>query len=155
MRFTPFVWAMPALLSMACGDKSAVSLSADISEATIKVRDDAFGNSSLTGTFTLRLTLGPEAAGPTTVTLGNFSLNNARGASLVDALDVASQTSFPLVLSKGSTKDVTFTLSAGAVEATSICSSDSLRVVGAVMDTLKGGTDPVQSLPIMPDCNPD
>jgi len=140
-----------ALLLAACGDKSAVSLSAQITQGTVQVADTAFGDAALSGSFSLLLALGPEASGSTTVTLGNFSLQDANGAALVDVLSLDSTPPFPINVDKGGSQTVTLTFAKDSVDRAALCAGQ-VRIVGSLMDTLKGGTDPVSSAPLTPDC---
>ncbi len=140
-----------ALLLAACGDKSAVSLSAQIPDASVSVADTAFGDATLSGSFSLLLALGPEASGPTNVTLGNFSLQDANGAALVDVLSLTSNPEFPVDVDKGGSKTVAFTFSKDSVDRAALCAGQ-VRIVGSLMDSLKGGTDPVSSGLLTPDC---
>ena len=149
-----FLTALPVffLFLAACGDKSAVSLSADISAAALNVRPTAFG-SALSGSFQLNLNVGPEASGAATVMLGNFSVQSAAGAPLIDVLPLETTSVFPLVVDKGSTKQAAFTFMVDSVDRTALCTGQ-VRIVGSVMDSLKGGTDPVSSALIATDCPP-
>jgi hypothetical protein len=151
MRFWSAFWLLPALL-VACGDKSAVSLSADVTSASVKVEDTAFG-AALSGSFALSLALGPEASGPTHVTLGNFSLQTAGGAALIDVLNLQSTPTFPVDVAKGGSQTVSFTFDQDSVDRAALCAGQ-VRIVGSVMDSLKGGTDPISSFLITPDCDP-
>ncbi|MEI9938190.1 MAG: hypothetical protein WDO69_13300 [Pseudomonadota bacterium] len=149
MRLRSVLRVLPALL-VACGSASDVSLSVLMTDESIQVRDSAFG-AALSGGFQLRLELGSEASGSTQVSLGNFSLQTDSGAPLVDVLDIQPDTAFPVQLDKGSSKQVVFTFTDGSVDRAAVCAG-AVRIVGSVMDTLKGGTDPVRSGAITPDC---
>jgi hypothetical protein len=142
---------LPAFLA-ACGDKSAVSLSVDIPEASIEVKDTPFG-AAVSGAFDLHFALGPESSGATTVTQGSFQLQSESGAPLVEVLNVVADSNPPWIIAKGTSKDVHFTFSADSVLRADACPGP-LRIVGSVMDTLKGATDPVQSAPLTPNCGP-
>jgi len=149
MRLLSVFWVTPLLLA-ACGDKSAVSLSAFVSDAVVSVPDTAFG-SALAGSFRVQLSLGPEASGSTQVSLGNFSLQTESGAPIVDVLTLESDVAFPLQVDKGGSKDVNFTFKKDSIDRDAVCAGK-VRIVGSVMDTLKGGTDQVGSTAITPDC---
>ena len=152
MRARCVLWCFIGLLG--CGSKGAVSLTADIGQGSLVVKESPFGSASLTGSFELHLALGPEASGSTSVTLGNFSLQSASGAALVEILHPDVDADFPLVIEKGASKTVIFTLNKGdSVERDQACPGP-VRIVGSVMDSLKGGTDPVSSPLITPDCRP-
>jgi len=139
-----------------CGDKSAVSLSVSVANASVSAQPSTFG-ATLGGGFQLDFELGPEASGPTTVTLGNFALQSASGSAIVDPLQVDSPgTTFPLTIQKGGSSQVTFTISSKASltqdQQSAICAGQ-VVIVGSVMDSLKGGTDPLQSVAITPTCS--
>ncbi len=135
-----------------CSAKDAVSLSVRISQSAITVRQGAFGG-SLSGSFQVQLTVGPEASGPSTVMPQSFSLNTESGMALVDALKVESDATFPLSVGKGETKSVKFTIEPSAIDHDAACAGP-LKVLGSFSDSLKGGTEPVQSDPIVPGCDP-
>lgn len=136
-----------------CGSKGAVSLTVDIPEAVLRVQESPLDGPVVTGSFALQLMLGPESSGSTTVTLGNFSLADESGAPIVELLSVDKDVSFPLVIDKGASKTVNFTLTGDSVARDRVCPGP-VRLLGSVMDTLKGGTDPVSSRLIMPTCTP-
>jgi hypothetical protein len=154
MRLWSVAWALPFCL-LSCGDKSAVSLSVILDQATIMAQSGQLG-ATLSGGFELKFELGPEASGPTTVTLGSFALQTATGSALFDPLTFdAGNTVFPLVVSQGGKRTVTFTLSSTKLltpdERDALCAGP-VQIVGSVMDSLSGGTDAVTSGPITPTC---
>ena len=149
MRFCFVFWVLSALLA-ACGDKGAVSLSASIPEAEVSVKDNPFG-AGLEGSFRLELALGGEASGSTSVTPGNFQLQTEAGAALVDLPHAATTTVFPLQVGKGEVKSVSFTLKEDSVDRAALCAGK-VRIVGSVLDSLKGATEPVQGQLFTPDC---
>ena len=148
MRSSLLVWALPLLL-VGCSAKDAVSLSVELSPATVTVQNGAFGGSA-SGSFQLTLKLGSEASGPTTVTLENFSLQTLMGTPLVPVLSLEPATA-PLVIDKGDSKNLTFTFTDQPVDHDAACAGQ-VDIRGSVSDTLKGGTDPVTSSAITPDC---
>ena len=145
-------WASMACVALTgCGDKSAVSLSVDIPQASLQVVETPFG-SGLSGSFELQLALGPEASGGATVTPGSFSLQTASGAAIGDPLSADPDSPSPWVIGKGSSKTVHYTFeSRGTVLRSDVCPGP-VRIMGALMDSLKGGTNPVQSALLTPDC---
>jgi len=154
MRFWSLAWALPLCL-LSCGDKSAVSLTVTLDQPMVAVQDGALG-ATLAGGFTLKFELGPEASGSTTVSLGSFALQTAAGSALVDPVKLDStDATFPLVIDKGSAQTVTFTLSSTKVLSASdhdaLCAGQ-VKIVGTVMDSLKGGTDSLSSNAIAPSC---
>jgi hypothetical protein len=148
MRFSSLLWALPLLL-VSCSAKDAVSLSAQISTATVTVKNGAFGGSA-SGSFQLTLALGSEASGPTTVTLENFQLETVKRDPLVPVLAL-DQATTPVVIDKGKSKTLTFTFTDQGLDHDAACAG-SVDIRGSVSDTLKGGTDPVTSSSITPDC---
>jgi hypothetical protein len=146
---------LPAFL-VACGDngvgsiipsvpsdQGALSLSASIPVAVINVVDNAFG-ASLEGGFRLDLALGAEASGPTSVTLGNFSLQTEAGEPLIEVLKAETSSVFPLQLSKGDERTVNFNVNEDGVDKAQLCAGK-VRVVGSVQDSLSATTKPAQS----------
>ncbi len=151
----PLLFACVALLG-GCGDKSAVALSVNITDANVSAQTSAFG-ATLGGGFTLEFALGPEASGSTTVTLGSFALQSASGTAILDPLPVdAVGATFPLTVDKGGSQNVTFTIASKASltqdEQTAICAGQ-VVIVGAVMDSLSGGTDSLKSVALTPTCS--
>ncbi len=58
---------------------------------------------------------------------------------------------FPIEVAKGGSQSVSFSFDEDSVDRDAICAGQ-VRLVGSVMDTLKGATDPVSSVLITPDC---
>src|SRR6478609_3508314 len=150
MRFWSVSWVLPACLLACSVDASDLSLTARIPEASIKVTNSAF--SGLEGSFRLQLTLGSEANGSTQVSLGKFELESEASTFLADLSDATPEPMFPIDLNKGESKQVVFTLNGIGVDRDEVCAGR-VRIVGSVMDTLKSGTEPVQSELFTPDCS--
>ena len=149
MRLSSTLWVLPVLL-VACGSASDLSLSVHISDESIQVTDGAF--SGLEGSFQLQLVLGSEANGSTQVSLGKFELQTEAGEFLADLGDATPEPMFPINLNKGESKRVVFTVDGIGVDRDLACAGR-VRIVGSLMDTLKGGSDPVRSEPITPNCS--
>jgi len=149
MRSWSALVVLPALLFACGGDKSDISLSVLMTDESVKVSDGAFG--ALSGGFELRLELGGYSSGSTQVSLGNFSLETEAGAPLVEILDLEPSVSFPINLDAGDAQSVVFQLSADGVDRDALCAGR-VRIVGSLLDTLKGGTEPVRSATLTPDC---
>jgi len=149
MRLWSVLSVLPVFL-VACGSASTVSLSVQLSDEAIQVQDSAFG-ASLSGGFRLRLELGSEASGSTEVTPGNFELQTEAGERLADLRDAVPDTDYPIELNKGESKQVGYMLNEIEVDRAAVCAGR-VRIVGSVMDTLKGATVPVHGVPITPDC---
>ncbi len=150
MRVFSMLWALPLFLA-GCGDKSAVSLSANISNGTVKVENGAFG-ASASGGFKLRLALGPEASGSVKVTPQTFQLLSQASAVLVDQLPVITSTQFPITIGKGENQDVDFTFTGSMVDHDAACAG-SLTFFGALDDAAGSSSYPVKSSPVTPSCD--
>jgi hypothetical protein len=121
-----------------------------MSDESVKVTNGAFAG--LEGGFQLQLVLGSEANGSTQVSLGKFELQTEAGAFLADLADATPEPMFPISLNKGESKRVVFTFDGIGVDRDTACAGR-VRIVGSLTDTLKGGSDPVQSGLITPDCS--
>jgi len=150
MRFWSTLSVLPALL-VACGDASDLSLTAATQAESIVVQNGAFGE-TVSGQFSVRFELGSEAAGGSRLTLGNFSLQSESGASLAAPLDVLADQDFPLQIAKGQSITVHFTFPAASVEQGMAACPGPVLIVGSVNDQLKGGTLPIHSGKITPEC---
>jgi hypothetical protein len=144
------LWIFPASLVACSISASDLSLSARISDESIKVTNGAFAG--LEGSFKLQLALGSEANGSTRVSLPTFELQNEAGERLADLSDATPEPMFPIDLNKGESKGVVFTIDGIGVDRAKACAGP-VRIVGSVMDTLKAGTQPVRSGAITPDCS--
>jgi hypothetical protein len=71
---------------------------------------------------------------------------------LADLADATSEPTFPIDVNQGESKQVVFTFHGIGVDHDAACAGR-VRIVGSVMDTLKGGMDPVRSGLITPDCS--
>ena len=141
---------LPAFLLACSADASDVSLSASISNASIKVTNSAFAG--VEGGFRLDLSLGSYSNTSTQVTLGKFELQAESGAVLADLADATPEPMFPVELNKGESKQVVFTFDGIGVDDRDAACAGRVRIVGSVMDSLKAGTVPVRSGLITPDC---
>lgn len=150
MRLLAAFLLVPVLLT-GCGSKGSVSLSVDIEQPTVSVAEGAAGT-SLSGSFQVSLALGPEASGSTHVTPGNFSLQNEAGMPVIDNLNLTARPDFPIDVAKGETQVVNLSFEKDDVDRELVCSGK-LRIVGSVLDSLKGGTDPVSSELFTADCD--
>jgi hypothetical protein len=148
MRFSSLVCALPLLL-VSCSAKDAVSLSVQISSATVTVNNGLLGGSA-SGSFVLTLSLGSEASGPTTVTLENFQLETSNRDPLVPVL-AFDQPTMSVTVNKGESKTLTVTFTDQLLDHDAACAG-LVEIRGSVSDTLKGGTDSAVSDPITPQC---
>ena len=151
MRSWSALWVSAALL-VACGDAGDVSLTVETLTPSVTVTDGAFG-AAVSGGFTLKLTLGSESSGSTEVTPDSFALQSESGSSLIEPLDAtpAPGAAIPVKVGKGESVSVGFTLKGTDVDRDAVCAG-SVRIVGSLMDSLKGGSVPFRSALITPDC---
>jgi hypothetical protein len=143
--------ALIALSALGCGSKGAVSLGANVQNPELLIEQLTLGP-HLSGGFELRLELGSEATGNTSVSLESFALVRASDQSaLVAPLPAAPQgVEFPLDVPKGQTKLVSFVLDDQLVidsaQRDSIC-AEPVEIVGSVRDSLSGGeSTPLRSI---------
>ncbi|HKO49783.1 MAG TPA: hypothetical protein VJV79_18765 [Polyangiaceae bacterium] len=152
MRLPSVLWVLPALL-VGCGDAGDVSLTVHSLDEAIVVKNGAFGE-TVSGRFALRFVLGRESSADSTeVSLGTFSLQSASGTPLVEVLDVNPEFDFPYRAAKGNVYTSGFIIPSVGVEQGVMACPGPVRIVGALMDSLKGGTVPLRSNPITPDCS--
>lgn len=141
-----------AFAALGCGDKGAVTLTAQILNPTLSTQSVALGT-SLNGSFELRLDLGPEASNSTSVTPGAFAVRNASGE--VTKVSVSFDSPPPYELSKGGSKSVTGTLDAtklvDAQLRDALCAGQ-VWYAATLTDTLSGNTT-AQSAAFSPTCN--
>jgi len=149
MRSWSAFWVLPVLL-IACGSADDLKLTARTSDEALEITDNAFG-SAVSGRFRLELVLGSEVSGSTEVTAGTFELQTEAGELLADLGQASPEPTFPVNLNKGETKAVVFTIVNIDVDRAKACPGP-VRIVGSVMDSSKGGTVPVRSAAITPDC---
>ena len=149
MRLWPAFLVLPVLLA-ACGSKGTVSLLVAIDQPMVSVVDGAAGT-SLSGSFQVSLAQGSEASGSTHVTPGNFSLQTEAGAPLIEVLNLTSTPEFSVDVAKGQTQTLSLVFEKDSVDRDAVCAGK-VRIVGSVMDSLKGGTEPVSSALFTPDC---
>jgi hypothetical protein len=150
MRRLNWLCALPFLLA-GCGDKSAISLSANITQGSVKVQNGAFG-ASASGDFEMLLALGPEASGSRTVTPQNFQLVDEAKAVVADQLPVKTATPIPIAIGKGESTTVNFTFADSMVDHDMACAGP-LFIVGSVDDASGTGSQRVSSAGLTPSCD--
>ncbi|MEP7052312.1 MAG: hypothetical protein ABJB12_18240 [Pseudomonadota bacterium] len=150
MRGLTLFFALPLALA-GCGDKSAVSLSANITAGSVTVESSVFG-ASASGSFDVLLALGPEASASRTVTPQNFQLVSESKAVLADQLPIETTTPIPITLGKGESKTVSFTFKGSMVDHDTACAGP-LSIVGAVDDATGSGSQRVASSGLTPSCD--
>lgn len=142
-----------ALLPLAAcvNTDAAIFVDPSISGPAATVSSSALGTGITGGAFTLELHLGARAAGPSTVTLGSFSIVDAQQATtIVPTLDTTSDVTFPATVQPDSTADAHFTFGTGttllpAGAASQLCAAAGVVISGTIEDSLAGRQIPVQS----------
>jgi hypothetical protein len=150
MRGFSMLWALPLFLA-GCGDKSAVSLSANITQGSVKVENGVLG-ATASGSFDMLFALGPEAPGPRSVRPQNFQLLAQDKTVLADQLPIASPSSAAITIAKGESKTVHFTFESIAVDHDQACAG-TVSITGSVEDETGSGSQLVASGPVTPSCD--
>jgi hypothetical protein len=143
------------LLSLSCGSKGAVAVTAAIQSPEMAVSASSGLAAELLGTFTLHLALGQVAPAGTDVSIaqGNFSVVNAANQATLVVLKLTASPVGPYHLDPGGNVAVAFTVSdklgiPGQLvtkdEQTALCGSrTAVQIAGSIMDG--NGTTPVAS----------
>jgi hypothetical protein len=115
---------------------------------------------TVTGSFTLDLHLGARAAGPSTVSMVEFSIEDAHAmADIVSPLSVTGDMTFPLTVQPDSDSIIHFTFDTGGKtlppsdgDMTHLCAPAGVQIKGVFNDSLAAPQTPVYSGPFMPTC---
>lgn len=158
-RVRPLTLAGLCLVSLgACIDTNPnVFVAPSIDLPTLFVNGTALGT-TVTGTFSLSLDLGARASGPSSVTLGSFSIQSADGeTTLVEVLPITFDPASPVDVAEGTEVTVdaaidsgTKPLDAGIYDA--LC-GQSIIITGVIEDSLEVGSTPVSSDPFTAMCS--
>lgn len=107
--------------------------------------------STVTGSFQLRLVLGPRASGPSSVGISSVNITDAAGkTTLVPSLSLTTSQSFPLAVPPSSdiTVDVTYDIGNKTVsmaETATLCAAAGVTISGAIQDSLQNAATPFAS----------
>ncbi len=147
------ILAAPALAS--CDPDTAVFVEATIASVNLSVTQSSLVT-AVSGSFLLRLHLGPRASDASEVDLGAFSVTNeAQDLTIHEPLGVDPDPTFPVTVDVDSDVHVTVAIpeqdNQMDVDALDLlCAGDGVRIVGALDDALRGGTITVASAPAHP-----
>lgn len=136
-------------------NEAIVFVEPTIQAPSVAVDTGALGT-TLTGSFTLRLRLGPRASGASQVTVNKFAITNAdQTTSFVDTLETTADKTFPVTVELDSEESAVFTIDFGgsvlpAMTGDALCGAGGLRIAGTVRDSLQDGATPVASEVFMP-----
>jgi len=150
---TALLLALSTLLT-GCDDLAIVLVEPTISSPQATISGSVLG-STVSGSFQLRLQLGP-AGNPSTVTLGSFNITDAAGeTTLVPSLSVMPSKTFPLAVQPSSdvTVDVTFNIGDKTVPmmtTQALCGASGITISGTINDSSQAGVTPFKSDPFTP-----
>jgi hypothetical protein len=150
--------ALAAPLAGCPNTDTAVFVDPTITAPAATVSGSALGTAITGGSFHLNLHLGARASGPSTVTLGAFSITDAsKTNTIVSALDVATSTTFPATVEPDSDVDADFTFETGSKLLAGelkdkLCDPAGVVIHGTIDDALLGTSTPMDSPVFMPTC---
>lgn len=136
-------------------NEAIVLVEPSIEQPAVTVNQGALGT-GLTGSFQLKLMLGPRASGPSSVNIDKFELVSAdQSKSLVATLEAKSTQAFPVSVELDSEQSLPFTIDFGAMllpanAYADICGAGGVRIKGSIRDSLKDGPTPCVSDVVMP-----
>ncbi|MDI3289386.1 hypothetical protein [Polyangium sp. 15x6] len=151
LRALPAFLALSSLLAGCIGEnEDVVFVEPSISAPTADVQAGVLG-ATVTGSFTLKLVLGPRASGPSTVQLGSLAITDAPNQqSVVSGLSLLSPKPFPVVVQPDS--EVTFDFFYDLGDKTipeetenALCLPAGVRIAGTIQDSLDVGATSVAS----------
>lgn len=136
-------------------NEAIVQVEPSIEQPAVTVSQGALGT-GLSGSFQLKLMLGPRASGPSSVEIDSFELLSAdQSKALVSPLEAKSSTAFPVTVELDSEQTLPFTIDLGAAllpanAYSDICGAGGVRIKGSIRDSLKDGPTPCVSDMVMP-----
>ena len=155
MRSLRPLFALPILLAACVNTDAAVFVEPTIESPTITVAGGALGL-TISGNFTLKLHLGPRASGPSQVSLGAFSILDAKQSAAITPLDIgSSSTQFPVTVDLDSdvSAGLPFTLGSKTLpsaDKAKLCDAAGVVIGGTIQDSLLGGSTPFFSAIVHP-----
>ncbi|HMY16951.1 MAG TPA: hypothetical protein PKA58_11575 [Polyangium sp.] len=147
--------AFSTLFTGCIGDDAIVFVDPSISAPQAGITGSVLG-STVTGSFQLRLVLGPRASGSSSVTFGAVNITDDAGkTALVSSLSLTTSKPFPLDVPPSSdiTIDVTFDLADKTVpQATvdALCAAPGITISGTIQDSLQNAATPFMSESFIP-----
>ncbi len=143
---------MAATLALAgCDPDTAVFVEASIENASLSMTSSGL-TAAVGGTFDVRLHLAERASGPAEVDNLGFSITSGQ-TTLVDVVGATISPSFPVTVDPGSDVVVTFSLApddnlVDSANVDALCQSPGVVIIGAVDDSLRGGSVDITSDPV-------
>jgi hypothetical protein len=139
-----------SLAGCVADNEGIVFVAPSLEEPSVNVASGALGT-TLTGSFRLRLRLGPRASGPSQVAVQKFEIANAdQSKSIVGTLETSSDAALPVTVDLDSEEIVVFTIDYGgtvlpATTGDELCAAGGLTIAGTITDSLQDGATPVAS----------
>lgn len=139
-----------ATFSFGCigDDEAIIFVDPSVSSPQGTVVTNVLG-STITGSFKLRLVLGPRATGSSSVTIGSVNITDAQGkTTIVPSLSVMPDKSFPLDVPPSSDINVVVAYDLGekTIPMTdALCTSAGVTISGTIMDSLQTAATPFLS----------
>ena len=145
--------------AVACADTDpAVFVDAKLESPSVAVKQLTLG-ASLSGHADLALHLGARASGPSSVSLGAFSIDSADELqTLVSPLPVVAEMATPVAVAAGSDAVVGLSFDSGTslvdkAKASALCAGP-IRISGVIQDSLEPQATPVVSEAFSASCAP-
>lgn len=148
---TALLLAFSSLLTGCIGeDEAIIFVDPSVSSPEATIAGSVLG-STVTGSFQLRLVLGPRASDSSTVTIGSVNITDAESKSaVVSGLSLTPSQSFPLTVAPSSDVkiDVTFDMGDKTVSmptTDALCMAPGVRIAGTINDSLQEVATPFAS----------
>ncbi len=148
---TPLVLALLALITGCIGDDEAIIfVNPSVSSPDANITGSILG-STVSGSFQLRLVLGPRASGSSTVTFGSVNITDASGkTTIVPSLSLTPSKTFPLDVPPSSdiNVDVSFNIGDKTVPmmtTEALCTTSGVTISGTINDSLQNAATPFVS----------
>lgn len=157
MRFLSLLLLVAAPLLAGCPNTdTAVFVDPSIDAPAMTVQSSPLGT-GLTGSFTLGLHLGARASGPSMVSIGQFTIQDAqKKGDIVSPLALDSGTTqFPVTVEQDGDVNVALTFDTGtkllpADVGPKLCDAAGVIITGTIEDSLQNTATPVESAVVKP-----
>jgi hypothetical protein len=150
------IFALPIALAGCVNTDAAVFVEPTIESPTATVDSNPLGT-QISGSFTLKLHLGPRASGPSQVTLGAFSiLDSARSAAITAVQLATTSTQFPATVDLDSDVSASLLFNLGSKTLPEdpnkgkLCDPAGVVIGGIIEDSLLGDSTPFFSSIVHP-----
>lgn len=147
---TTLLLALSTLMTGCLGDEAIIFVEPTVSSPQVNVINGILG-ATVTGSFQLRLVLGPRASGSSTVSFGSVNITDAAGkTAIVSSLSVTPSKPFPIDVAPESdiTVDVPFDLANKTIPMATLealCTGSNVTISGTITDSLLDTATPFAS----------